>query len=312
VGIPEGLTCTVTANPPTGGILNESFSWAAATYSAQPVVIGDAAASTIEITAPVVQTFGSVELTKVVSGIGGYTGGPSRVFPVSYSCTLVNGPTSSGTASLTSAAPVQTLAVPVGSICTFSETLTTQLGDFADPAAGWTGTTFSPAAALIVAGSPVAVTVTNTYTGPSGQLVIDNTVAGTGYIGTGAPFLFDYECGLDSGQVAVAANSSASVTVPAGVACTVQQQAPDAALLATGYSWGPPVWSTATTAMLTDGGTETLAVTNPIIAPIVLAATGASSSTDGLWLGFWMLSAGLVIVAGRRLRRIDRGKLERD
>lgn len=306
-GIPEGQACTVTANTPTGGLLNASFSWATATYSAQPVTIGDAATAMVQITQPVLQSFGTVELTKALSGPGGYTGGTSRVFPVGYSCTLANGPTTSGSVNLTTAAPVQTSAVPVGSSCTFSETLATQPGDFADAAALWTGKTFSPSAAVVGAGTPVAVTVTNTYTGPSGQLAINNTVTGAGYVGTGAPFLFDYVCGADAGQLAVAANASASVTVRAGVACTVQQQAPDAALLAAGYTWGAPAWSTVTTATLTDGGTATLAITNPIVAPTALAATGGSASFGGVWLGLGMLLMGgaTVVAIGRRRGRSD-------
>lgn len=299
-GIPEGSACTVTASTPSGGLLNASFSWGTPTYSVQPVTIGDGTTERIEITHSVLQSFGTVELTKVVSGIGAYTGGTARVFPVGYNCTLTNGPTSNGTVNLTMAAPAQTAAIPVGSTCTFSETLTTLPGDFADPAAAWTGATFSPTSATVTGAGPVPVTVTNAYTGPSGQLVIANTVTGAGYIGTGAPFLYDYDCGVNSGQIAVAANSTGSATVPAGASCTVQQLAPSAALLASGRAWGAPVWTTPTTATVANGGSVTLAVTNRIVA--VLAMSGGGSPEGGLWLGLGMLVAGATTLAIVRRR----------
>ncbi|MET0864942.1 MAG: DUF5979 domain-containing protein, partial [Nakamurella sp.] len=39
--IPAGRTCTVTENPPTGGLANASYAWGNATYSPQPVTITD-------------------------------------------------------------------------------------------------------------------------------------------------------------------------------------------------------------------------------------------------------------------------------
>ena len=100
-GIPANRTCTVTENAPSGGLANASYAWGTPTYSAQPVTIVDQAIADVTITNPVVQRFGTFSLTKEIDGPGGYTGGTDRVFPVSYSCTLTNGPTTTGTLNVT-------------------------------------------------------------------------------------------------------------------------------------------------------------------------------------------------------------------
>ena len=94
--IPVGRTCTVTETPPTGGLLNASYAWGPATFDGQPATITNGGTATVTITNPVVQKFGTFALTKTVHGPGGYTGGTGRVFPVAYTCTLTNGPTTAG------------------------------------------------------------------------------------------------------------------------------------------------------------------------------------------------------------------------
>ena len=133
-------------NPPSGGLANASYAWGTPTYTTQPVTIADRATAIVTITNPVVQRFGNFSMTKVVTGPGGYTGGTARVFPVSYSCALTGGPTTTGTLNVTPAQAVSPATpIPSGSVCTFAETLTTQPGDFADPSYVWSGVgTFAP------------------------------------------------------------------------------------------------------------------------------------------------------------------------
>ena len=110
--------------------------------------------------------------------------------------------------------------------------------------------------------------------------------------------------------------------MPARLECTVQEQTPDAGLLAAGYRWGEPVWSTATTATVPASGSVTLAVTNPIpgspvptptppVVPspttppaAVLSTTGGALPLGAMWLAAGLLVAGvLVAVIARRRRR---------
>ena len=297
-GIPEASSCTVTAATPTGGLLNASFVWVGPTYSLQPVTIGDATTEVLTITQQTAQVFGNVSITPTVSGPGWYIGGTGRVFSVNYTCTLTNGPTISGTVNTSAASPGQITHIGAGSVCTFSETLTTQPGDFSDPAASWVGGTFTPTSATVPANGTTSVNVTNAYTGPTGQLAIHTTVSGVGYIGTGSPFVYDYDCGIASGQIAVAANATASATVPAGVVCSVQQQSPDAGLVSGGHAWATPTWTTPRSVTVPNGGSVTLAVTNRVVA--VLAMSGSDNASGMLLLGLLMLVIGAGLVCTTR------------
>ncbi|GAA1980150.1 DUF5979 domain-containing protein [Microbacterium pumilum] len=266
-GIPAGRSCLVTENPPTGGLLNASFAWGAPAYSTQPVTVSDQQTATVTITNQVEQRFGTFAVTKSVEGPGGYIGGSARVFPVAYSCTLTNGPTTSGTINATTAtATTPTAPIPAGSVCSFSETLTTQPDDFADPSYAWTGSAIAPTSVTIGDGASTSITVTNTYARETGELIIAKVVDGDGYIGTGEPFVVTYDCGVARGQVTVASGGSTSVTVPAGNSCAVQEQTPDPGLLSPAYVWGTPTWAPGITAIVPANGSATLTVTNPTIA----------------------------------------------
>lgn len=185
-GIPAGANCTVTEKPPTGGLANASFGWGPATFSGQPATIAAGQTATVTITNPVVQNTGSFSVAKVIRGPGGYVGGSDRVFPVAYRCALAGGPTSSGTLDVTTGGAVSPAdPIPTGSVCTFTETLATQPGDFAgnDPSYSWTGSAFSPTSVTIGDGTVATVTVTNSYTRSFGRLTIAKNVDGDGYLG---------------------------------------------------------------------------------------------------------------------------------
>lgn len=63
---------------------------------------------------------------------------------------------------------------------------------------------------------------------------------GEGYVGTGEPFEVEWNCGTVSGTVTLGPDDSETVTVPAGISCTVEEVAPEADLLDAGHIWGPP------------------------------------------------------------------------
>ena len=218
--IPANRTCTVTETPPTGGLLNASYAWGTPTFSPQPVTIADQATAVVTITNPVVQRFGTFSLTKVVSGPGGFTGGPARVFPVNYSCTLTNGPTTAGTLNLTLAQAVSPATpIPAGSVCTFAETLTNNEGDFSDPSYVWSGFSVTPSTVTIGDGTTGSVTLTNTYIREFGSLAVAKVVNGAGYVGgTGPNFTIGYDCAPPfAGTVTVAAGGTVTIPgLPAG------------------------------------------------------------------------------------------------
>lgn len=282
--IPAGRQCTVTENPPAGGLANASYAWGTRSFTTQPVTITDGGTATVTITNPVVQNFGSFALTKTISGPGGYTGGTNRVFPVTYICTLSGGPTTAGTLNLTTAGSVSPgTPIPGGSVCTFTEALTTQVGDFSDPSYVWSGSVLNPTSVTIGVNTTAAVTLTNTYKREFGSLIIAKVVSGGGYNGgTAANFTVGYNCDTGfTGTVKVAAGASVTVAnLPARITCSVQETTPSASLLDPAFVWGTPTWDPGPTATIPANGSATLTVTNPTIAvfgkvQITKALTGA-------------------------------------
>lgn len=288
-GIPAGRSCTVSENAPTGGLLNASYAWGTPTFTSQPVTITDQGTATVTITNPVVQKFGTFAVTKTVSGPGGYTGGVNRVFPVAYSCALPNGPTSSGTLNLTAAQAVSPESpIPTGSVCTFSETLTAQDGDFGDPSYAWSGSTVDPTSVIIGDTTTTGLTVTNSYVRTTGQLILTKRVAGSGYTGTAEDFTIGYNCGVVSGSVTLAKDGSASVPVPGGNTCSVAEVPPSQSLLAPAYVWDTPTWSDGATATnqatIPADGSAALTVTNSTVAVFgrVSVTKAITGETDGV------------------------------
>lgn len=289
--LPVGRQCTVTETGPTGGLRNASYSWTSPTFTSQPVTIADQQTSTVTITNHAVQSFGNLSVTKTVSGPGGYTGGAGRVFPVSYACTLAGGPASSGTLSVTVGAAATSADIPTGSVCSITESLTAQAGDFADPSYVWVNPpAISPSTVTVGANTTSAVTVTNTYTRQLGSLVIAKVVQGGGYGGGSAPnFTVRYDCGAPfAGEVTVGDGATVAVpNLPAQAACAVQEVSPAEGLLAPGYDWGGPTWSPGPVATVPANGSVTLTVTNPTVAVFgkVSVTKAVTGETQGVRTG---------------------------
>ncbi len=288
-GIPAGRTCTVTETAPTGDLLNASYAWISPTYTAQPVTITASQTATVTITNRIVQRLGSFAVTKQVSGPSGYTGGTSRVFPVDYTCTLDSAPTISGTLDVTLREAVSPASsIPTGSVCTFTESLTAQTGDFADASYVWGTPTVSPESITVGVATTASVTLTNPYTRQFGSLVVTKEVQGSGYLGgTAANFRVQYECAEEPAELTVADGGSVTVpNIPAGTTCTVSEVAPDASLLDPAYAWGTPVWTPGTTAVVPANGSVTVSVANPTVAvfgriQVTKVLTGATSGVVG-------------------------------
>ncbi len=266
--IRAGRTCTVTEDPPSGGLANASYAWGPPTVSGQPATITDGGTAQVTITNRVVANTGALTVRKVVDGPGGYTGGTQRIFPVAYECTLAGGPTTSGTLDVTLAQPATRTGIPTGSVCTLTETLTASPGDFADPSFVWGTPSITPQSVTVGAATTVETTVTNTYRRELGSLVVAKVVEGEGFTGGSAPhFTVSYDCGAGfRGERTVAAGASTTIPdLPARLACTVQEAAPDPGLLAPGYAWGTSTWSPDSSATIPANGSATLTVTNPTV-----------------------------------------------
>ncbi|AYF99218.1 DUF5979 domain-containing protein [Protaetiibacter intestinalis] len=136
-GIASGRTCAVVANRPSGSLLTTlgDVEWGDPVVPI-PVVVTDQGTSALPIVYRPLAV-DTVEVSGVVDGPGGYTGGTGRAFPIAFTCADVSGTTMSGTASLDLTGPLA-LRLPEGSTCTLSATASYLAGDFDASSYVWT------------------------------------------------------------------------------------------------------------------------------------------------------------------------------
>lgn len=267
-GLPVGTTCTVTETDPTTGLANASWVWNPESYSTDggSVQIKADASAQVVVTNSASQPTGTFVVAKVVSGPdGGYTGGSSRTFPISYTCTITGGPDVTGTVNLAAGATSSAITVPQGYSCSVTETLTATDGDFADASYVWQGWDADHDSVTITKSEQSKTTVTNTFTREYGSIKLIKKVDGSGYSGTGTDFTLVYNCGAGDREVTVAEDGFVTVdNIPANTICTVSEKTPLTASLTTGYEWGTPTWDglTAGTITVPSGQTATATVTN--------------------------------------------------
>lgn len=274
--LPAGASCTVTeVDPPEGstGLVNTSWQWGTPVINpSQAVTIPVGGTATANITNQVKQNTGTLVIGKQVLPRGGvpagaYTGGTTRTFPITYTCSIGTTPTASGTVNVVAGQTQSVGGIPATSRCELSEpTQSVAPGDFADASFRWDGSTASSPAVIPVNGTASA-SVTNYFTRDMVDLRIEKKVTGAGY--TAGTFKIDWSCGTGdavTGTVTLSADGAQTVKVPAGVACSVVEQ-PGRPDLAPGYVWGDAGYAGfdagTSTVTVPRGQTRTVAVTNP-------------------------------------------------
>ncbi|OYO24319.1 hypothetical protein CGZ93_04255 [Enemella dayhoffiae] len=272
--LPAGTVCSITENTPSGNLPDSSYAWQAPVLpNGGRITISDQGTATMPITNSYVRQTGSVSLSKVVTPRPGtpalaYTGGPTRAFPVNYTCTIGANTVAQGQATVRpDGNSVQIPNLPATSTCTFTEDQTPAPGDFRSAANRWDGYAFAPATVTVPVNGTVSSTVTNYFIRDTASLTLAKQVSGGGYLGSGQPFTLHWDCGIASGDVQLGAGSSQSVTVPANVQCTVSEAPPAANLLDAGHVWGTPIWTGLTngTVSVPPGGSAQVSVTNPTV-----------------------------------------------
>lgn len=151
--------------------------------------------------------------------------------------------------------------VPATASCALTEpTQTTQPGDFVGPDVAWDG--YSTSAVTVVKGQLASAELTNFLKRETGTLTIAKQVDGAGYTGGSAKnFKVNWTCGTASGQVSLANGGSASVTVPARTACSVDEVPPTGNLLPA-YEWGAATYDPSATPTVPAGETKVVTVHN--------------------------------------------------
>jgi uncharacterized repeat protein (TIGR01451 family) len=276
--IPVGSVCSIVSEeaPAQSLLLNGSYSWENPQFS-NAVTISQGTTAKLTVTNPIKQTFGYIQLSKIVQPAAGttgaYTGGAQRTFPIAWSCSLGQ-QQMSGTVDLAAGKTSDVIKVPVGYTCSATEVKPTeQQGDFPDSSYFWLAPTISSpvvVAATNTQQQPAQLQVTNTYERRYGSIELAKTVSGPGAstLAPGTKFTLNYDCGGDfTGSRQVAPETPVTVSgLPLGAVCTVTENPvpTGSADLAAAYAWGTPTYSAANVVVKTTP--DRLTVDNPTVA----------------------------------------------
>lgn len=249
-GLPANSICSVSEVTPSGN-LDSAHKWGTPNWdvAGNKVTIVKNATVTATVTNPTVAIFGTVSVTKALTG-GGVKAGAT--FPITVNCASAN---YSKTFTLAVGQSETTIDLPVGTDCTITEG-TRPADQFVDDSYAW-GTL--PAAQTVRIASEnqnVAVTVTNTTTRVYGSLRVVKTLTDPDGVYAGAPnnnapFTGTWSCtygtqssGQGSWSVAAGGSSVVSSQILLGSRCTVVENAlTSKPSTDTSYSWLPPVLS---------------------------------------------------------------------
>jgi hypothetical protein len=195
-GIPTGNTCSVSETTPAA---ITGYTWAAPTYSAQPVTITTAGA-TITVNNAITRDRGTLTMKKTLSNPDGAT------VPASYSVSYNCGAGFTGSRSVSTSTPATVTGIPTGNTCSVSEAALAPIAGFAWAAPTYSaqpvtittaGATITVNNSIVRDSTPPACALTQTIAGPPTQIKV--TVS-------------DSSSGLKSIVVTKANNTS--VTVP--------------------------------------------------------------------------------------------------
>ncbi|WP_158247640.1 DUF5979 domain-containing protein [Actinomyces qiguomingii] len=216
---------------------------------------------------------GSIEIRKTVNDPEHGLSNPNKVYTGTYDCGSANGRDFSGTWSTTAGHSDVVSGLPVGATCAISED--TPSGDLKDGSYEWTTPAVDkPTAQVLRAPSVNRVNVTNTIVRNTGTINVskvvepeDDTAAGGWTGGADRTFKVDYTCDGDggSGTLDVSTGTTATLTVPAGTACSFSEAAPETAdgdFKDSSYEWAGAGSFDNSRVTVGKGTSETITVTN--------------------------------------------------
>ncbi|GAA2455585.1 DUF5979 domain-containing protein [Agromyces soli] len=235
-----GTECTVHEGAVSGGLVDDSYAWAATPVANDlKVTVAKNETKNVVLTNTTKRVYGSLVITKDLVDPDGVYSGPG--FSGTYTCTDGK---SGNWGPLADGGQATVTGILLGSSCTVTETAP------AAPAPGdgsyvWAGIDYAPGTQVTLSAATPnpGVTVTNTVVRQSGSFAVSKTVQGdaAGY-NADVPFGFDWVCTDDSSQeysgsfdVLAGAAGGPGENIPAGSDCTVTEH--DAPAPASGYTW---------------------------------------------------------------------------
>ncbi|MEO8094113.1 MAG: DUF5979 domain-containing protein [Pseudolysinimonas sp.] len=279
-GLPVGTVVTIAENTP--GTAAADVAWGTPTWSSNVTTNPDGSATfTIDTTPvavaldnPTTRLFGSIELTKSVTGAAAAAVPGAYDFTIDYSYTDAAGP-QTGSVTVSKNSPTVTIStIPLGSVVTLSEVAPTgapAVVAWLTPVWTATGGTITDngdgTASLTVSDTAsVAIGLENPTTQVLSGFSIQKSVSGA-VVGS-VPGSFDFTLtytypGQASPQTLTVSKNSPTATVsglPVGTVVTVSEATP--ASPAPNVGWGTPTWSANTTTNPDRSATFTVGTTS--------------------------------------------------
>ena len=166
---PLGTSCSLTEEPPAGGLKDDSWTWGDPVIPA-PVLVTETPTASLTVTNTATRVWAGLSVTKAYAGLDGAIADPDLEVTGSWSCTYDGAPVGGGSGtwtlpatggSTTVAAPGDGI-LPATSVCTVTEA-TLDDADLVDGSYRWDAAQFAPAGGIVTlpAGGVGAVTVTN-------------------------------------------------------------------------------------------------------------------------------------------------------
>lgn len=274
LAVPLGSKCTVSEASRVGGLVDDSYAWDTATFTPSAFEVTQTATPiTVVVHNPTKRVFGSLDVTKILSGVTGVVD-PAKVYQGTWKCTygtdapvVGNWSTTAGVTSTPSA------GILLGSECVVATE--EPLGaPSADPSYVWAAPKYS-AAVTVTADGPAHLSVTNEVKRNTGSIIVRKELSGaTPGLKEGESFNINYSCtaagvtGAMSGSLPIGVGVDVTLldNVPFGWSCAITETAPTAGQLKdASYSWGTAT-VTPETVVLAQGNNPTkVIITNDIV-----------------------------------------------
>lgn len=250
--LPANSICTVSEVPPAGN-LDAAHKWGTPSWDAvgNKVTIAKNATVNATVTNPTIAIFGTVSVTKAITG-GGVNSGAT--FPITVTCASAN---YAKTFTIKAGENATTTPLPVGTACSVTEG-TRPTDQFVDDSYAWGAAPAAQNVTVATENQNVQVTVTNTTVRVYGSLTVSKTLSDpdgvyAGAPNNGAPFTGTWTCTYGTAEpvkapwsVAAGASVKVSSNILLGSRCTVAEDAlTGKPSTDTSYSWLPPVLSPA-------------------------------------------------------------------
>jgi len=274
LSVPLGSNCTVSEASRVGGLVDDSYAWDTATFTPESFEVTQTATPiTVAVHNPTTRVYGSLDVTKVLSGVTGVVD-PAKEYQGTFKCTHPGmDPVTGSWTTTAGATATPDTRILLGSECAVDSE--ESLGaPSADPSYAWLAPQFSDPV-TVTANGPAHLSVTNEVKRNTGSITVRKELSGvTAGVKDGEKFTINYSCsaagvtGTMAGSlpIGVGVDTTLLNNVPFGWSCAISETAPTAGQLKdASYSWGSTTVAPSTVVLAQGNNPAKVTITNNIV-----------------------------------------------